>query len=199
MSLPIIRSKGIQAYCADLIVDPNAIAYLLSVAGYQVAVKGIIANVLEYGPANLYGAGGLRLELTRRDHRLPGPLPPAAVGAVSGRAAAQDGLCPVPGTRRPVHGPVPVRGPQALFFDLLQARTDIPLHPSWAGWLWRHMEAQGEIVRLETVIGEYRGFLVTIDQDRLRDAIADEIQNRNPALLRCFEKEGNDGRIEGLS
>jgi len=48
MTLPIIRSRGIEAYCADLVLDENTWAYLLSVAGYQVAVKAIIANVLEY-------------------------------------------------------------------------------------------------------------------------------------------------------
>ena len=48
MSLPVIRSGGIEAYCSDLVVDENTRAYLLSVAGYQTAVKGIIANVLEY-------------------------------------------------------------------------------------------------------------------------------------------------------
>ena len=198
MALPIIRSKGIQAYCSDVIVDSEGVVYLLSVAGYQVAVKGIIANVLEYGPAILYGAGGLRLELTRdataykvRYHRLPSGLYQAVL--LPKMAYAQ---CQEPADRFMV---LCQSGEQSLFFDLLQARTDIPLHPSWADWLWRHMEAQGEIIRLETVIGEYQGFLVTIDQDRLRDAISDEIRNRNPALLRCFEKEGNDGRIEGLS
>ena len=41
MTLPIIRSGGIEAYCSDLVIDENTWAYLLSVAGYQTAVKGI--------------------------------------------------------------------------------------------------------------------------------------------------------------
>ena len=126
MSLPIIRSKGIQAYCADLIVDPNAIAYLLSVAGYQVAVKGIIANVLEYGPANLYGAGGLRLELTRdttayhvRYHRLPSGLYQAVL--LPKMAYAE---CREPADQ--LHGSVSVRGAGAV----LRAASIPDRHPA---------------------------------------------------------------------
>ena len=48
MSLPIINSGGIKAFCSDLIVNDNNEIYFLSVAGYQTAVKGIIANILEY-------------------------------------------------------------------------------------------------------------------------------------------------------
>ena len=53
MTLPIIRSRGIEAYCSDLVVDENTMAYLMSVAGYQTAVKGIIACVLEYQSATV--------------------------------------------------------------------------------------------------------------------------------------------------
>ena len=44
-----IRVEGIEAYCFDLIVDKETsqYAYFLSVAGYQTAVKGILANFLK--------------------------------------------------------------------------------------------------------------------------------------------------------
>ena len=48
MALSVINSGGIIAYCSDLIIDEEGKIYFLSVAGYQTAVKGIIANVLEY-------------------------------------------------------------------------------------------------------------------------------------------------------
>ena len=49
MTLYPIHAMGIQAHCSDLIVDPDdpEIVYFLSVCGYQVTVKGIIANLLE--------------------------------------------------------------------------------------------------------------------------------------------------------
>ena len=49
MDLSVINSGGISAYCSELIVNEEREVYFLSVAGYQTAVKGIIANVLEYG------------------------------------------------------------------------------------------------------------------------------------------------------
>ena len=58
MTLPIIRSGGIEAYCSDLVIDENTWAYLLSVAGYQTAVKGIIATVLEYQTVTVSLNGG---------------------------------------------------------------------------------------------------------------------------------------------
>jgi hypothetical protein len=33
MPLPIIRSGGIEAYCADLVMDKESAVYFLSVAG----------------------------------------------------------------------------------------------------------------------------------------------------------------------
>src|SRR5271157_3734883 len=43
------RCQGIEAYCSDLIVDSetNERVYLLGVAGFQSAVKGILANLLK--------------------------------------------------------------------------------------------------------------------------------------------------------
>jgi len=187
VTLPVIRSKGIRAYCSDLIVDSGGITYLLSVAGHQVAVKGIVANVLANGPAAIYGKK-LHMDLQRdsvayqvRYHRLPSGLYQAVLlpkMAFSGCREPADQfmvLC---------HDE-----PQELFFQLLQERTDIPLHPSWAGWLWRHMKQQGRIITLETIVGEYRGYLVDLDRPNLSQAIADEIRKQNPALLHCFEKE----------
>ncbi|MBW1916177.1 MAG: hypothetical protein JRI86_14795 [Deltaproteobacteria bacterium] len=53
MNLPVIYSGGISAYCSDLIINEEGKIYFLSVAGYQTAVKGIIANVLENGSVTI--------------------------------------------------------------------------------------------------------------------------------------------------
>ena len=44
MSLLNIHSGGIKGYCSDLILDENNRIHFLSVAGFQTAVKGIIAQ-----------------------------------------------------------------------------------------------------------------------------------------------------------
>jgi len=49
MALSVINSAGISAYCSQLIINvEESETYFLSVAGYQSAVKGIIANFLEH-------------------------------------------------------------------------------------------------------------------------------------------------------
>lgn len=189
MTLPIIKSKGIQAYCTDLVMDPEGTAYLLSVAGYQVAVKGIIANVLDCGPVSVYGAG-LRVEITRDStayqvhyHRLPSGLYQAALVPKMAFAKCQEPkdrflvLCQDNG--------------KELFFDLLQAKSDIPLHPSWADWLWHHLARQNQLVALETVVGDYRGYLAFIDRNQLMQDLAEQLSNKTPELMHCFERNPN--------
>jgi hypothetical protein len=45
MKLYPAHAMGIHAYCSDLIVDPedDETVYFMSLAGYQAAVKGIVA------------------------------------------------------------------------------------------------------------------------------------------------------------
>ena len=49
MAVSVINSAGISAYCSELIINEESETYFLSVAGYQSAVKGIIANFLQSG------------------------------------------------------------------------------------------------------------------------------------------------------
>jgi hypothetical protein len=49
MAVSEINSAGISAYCSELIINEESETYFLSVAGYQSAVKGIIANFLQSG------------------------------------------------------------------------------------------------------------------------------------------------------
>ena len=49
MALSGINSAGISAWCSELIINEESETYFLSVAGYQSAVKGIIANFLQSG------------------------------------------------------------------------------------------------------------------------------------------------------
>ena len=63
-----IRVEGIEAYCSDLIVDEETgeYAYFLSVAGYQTAIKGILANFLKGLPlAATIGKDPLVREIAR--------------------------------------------------------------------------------------------------------------------------------------
>jgi len=77
-----------------------------------------------------------------------------------------------------------------LFFDHLEGKTEIPLHRDWINWLWQSFTDNRWITPLETLTGPYKGFLVNMNEDGLKDAITTEIRDRNPQIMGCFEKGG---------
>ena len=196
MCLPVINSGGISAYCSDLIVNEDRDVYFLSVAGYQTAVKGIIANVLEYNSV-FVEIGGEYEYLSGSSHsytvyyqRLPSGLYQAVILP----------KIALPGNNQPKdmflvlsqHTSVA----QELFFKHLEERTDIPLHPLWSGWLWKIFSERGWLTPLESLVGEYQGYLVEINEDELKDTITMAIANKNPDVMVCFKKGGENGSNE---
>jgi len=196
MDLPAINSGGISAYCSDCIVNENRQVYFLSVAGYQTAVKGILATVLEYGSV-FVERGGNSEHLSRSSQgyavyyqRLPSGL---YQGVIIPKIA-------LPGTSEPKdrvlilsrHTTVA----RELFFKHLEENTEIPLHPVWSGWLWRICSEKGWLTPLECLVGEYQGYLVEISEDELKDAVTTAIREKDPEVMVCFEKGGEDGSDE---
>jgi len=191
MTLPIIRSGGIEAYCSDLVIDENTWAYLLSVAGYQTAVKGIIANVLEYQTVTVALNGGYQHinrageSYTVHYQKLPSGLFQGLILpkiALPNCEESKDAFLVLAGN---------ISSAKELFFTLLEAKTEIPLHKVWSNWLWETFTDEGWLTPLETLIGGYSGFLVDIYEDDLRDAVTMEIKKRNPEIMRCFKKGGD--------
>ena len=137
MNLPVIYSGGISAYCSDLIINEKGEIYFLSVAGYQTAVKGIIANVLEHGSVTImidneyvYPSRSA-LNYTVHYQRLPSGL---YQGVVLLKIA-------LPGNKEP-KGTFLVLSEDSslvkdLFFKHLENKTEVPLHPVWSHWLWK--------------------------------------------------------------
>ncbi len=190
MTLHIIRSKGIEAYCSDLIVDENTWAYLLSVAGYQSAVKGTIASVLEYHTVNVALNGSYQYVNRSADsysvhyQKLPSGLFQGTIlpkMALPNYEESKDAFLILAEHRASA---------KALFFEHLEEKTEIPLHWAWVNWLWRTFTEEGWLIPLETVIGGYRGFLVEIYEEDLTEAITREIKDKTPEISRCFVKGG---------
>ena len=190
MTLPIIRASGIEAYCSDLVIDENSWIYFLAVAGYQTAVKGIIANILEYRTVTVM-VGDEYHYITRASEnytihyqKLPSGLFQGAILpkiSVPNCDESKDAFLVLAEN---------VSSAKVLFFDHLEEKTEIPLHKDWLNWLWKTFTDNGWLIPLETLIGGYSGFLVDIYEDDLRDAITMEIRERNPQIMRCFEKGG---------
>ena len=194
MGLLDIHSGGIEGYCSDLIMDEDAQIYFLSVGGYQTAVKGIIANVLEYGTVSLMKDNNYvspqRSRLNYKVHyqRLPSGL---FQGVVIPKIALPENKDP-----KDMFLIIAEDNQSAgdLFFKNLDHRIEIPLHPIWRYWLWDAFIEKDWLTPLKTLVGDLKGYLVEIDEDELKDIITMEINNRNPEIMRCFEKGETDGR-----
>lgn len=190
MALPVIRSKGIGAYCTDLVVDENTWAYFMSVAGYQTAVKGIIACVLEYQSATVAINGNYE-SVNRASEsycvhyqKLPSGLYQGTIlpkTALPNYEESKDNFLILAET---------ISLAKILFFDHLEQKTGTPLHRTWSDWLWRTFFQEDWIIPLKTLIGSYKGFLVNIYEDDLKDAIAAAIRNDISEIIRCFKKGG---------
>jgi hypothetical protein len=196
MGLLIINSGGITAYCSDLIVDEEGVIYFLSVAGYQTAVKGIIANVLEYGSVTVKTQDEyiypLRSTETYSVHyqKLPSGLYQGLIFpkiALPGNDESKDKYLVLAEDRSMA---------EDLFFKHLEEKTEVPQHPIWSSWLWREFSERDWLISLDTLVGDYEGYLVEINEDELRDTITMAIANKNKVVIAAFKKGGKNGTDE---
>jgi hypothetical protein len=201
MSLPVIYSGGISAYCSDLIINEKGEIYFLSVAGYQTAVKGIIANVLENGSVTImiddeyvYPSRST-LNYTVHYQRLPSGL---YQGVVLLKIA-------LPDNKEPKNIFLVLSEDSSLvkdlFFKHLENKTEVPLHPVWSHWLWDTFSENDWLTSLDTLIGNYQGYLVEIYEGELKEIITRAIADKNQEVIECFKKGETDGRctlFEGL-
>jgi hypothetical protein len=190
MTLAIIRSRGIKAYCSDLVVDENKFAYLMSVAGYQTAVKGIIANILGFQAVTVAVNGSYEYinraaeSYSVHYQKLPSGLFQGTIlpkTAFPNYEESKDAFLLLAES---------TLSAKTLFLNHLEEKTEIPLHNTWSDWLWRTFTEECWLTPLETLIGSYKGFLVDIYEGDLKDAITMEIRNKTPEINRCFEKGG---------
>ena len=194
MKLLPIQAMGIRAYCSDIIIDneEDGTIYFMSVCGYQVTVKGLIANFLEQ-----HGIGITVNEtsyyLTRHSLGYKVLLRKLPSGLVHGLVFPNSAL---PGNDlKDINQYVVFAKNQedllSLFYHHLDEKTDIPLHPSWAGWLWEMFEIQGEWqTELHTIHGTYRGYLLEFNPCKLHELISSAIQSSVPEVVECFQLKG---------
>jgi hypothetical protein len=184
-----IRVEGIEAYCFDLIIDKETsqCAYLLSVAGYQAAVKGILANFLT--------GESLAVTIGKEIHwfeRLPGSYSMKIKKMPShccyGMAVARmTGLQNGAGEPREFLLITKDRGKvKDHFYRCLDAKTDVPLDPSWTEWLWSLFKAKEWLTRLKTLAGENQGYLVDVQPEELISEISRAIELKVPDLVACM-------------
>ena len=196
MKLHPISAMGIRAYCSDVIVEPDELdtVCFMSVAGYQTTVKGIIANLLgNYGIS--IDIDGDKYYLTRSDQGYKvktKKLPSELVHAIL-----------FPKLALPKNGDEGENGfyiftdknenilPQ--FFRHLDEKSNVPMHASWARWLWHTFEKQEWLLELATLAGAYKGYSFKFNPEGLHDLVSDAIQRREPEIIDCMQWKGGDG------
>ena len=191
MSLHRINSGGIECYCSNLIVNQESEIYFLSIAGYQNAVKGIIANVLEYGSVTVivdheyHYLSRSSESFTVHYQKLPSGLFQGVIIPRIGFPEKTDSPFFVL-----VHDDFMV---ETMLFRHLDYRLELPLHSSWSQWLWDVFKDNDWLIPLETLAGSYKGYLIDGDPDALKGFITSAIVNHQPAVIRCFQKGDKDG------
>jgi len=189
VALKTITAGGIKALCSEILVNRMAEIYLLAVAGYQAAVKGIIASVLEKKTVMTIIDGGYcyfnRADESFKVHyqKLPSGL---AEGIILPEIALPEN------DKREHFMVLAEQREKELFFRQLDEKSEIPLHDSWAGWLWQTFMTREWLTQLENPVGTYKGYIVQLNDEELREAIAEAIAYQTPEIMACFQKGNNN-------
>ena len=187
-----IRTQGIEAYCSGLIVDreTSRYVYLLGVAGYQSAVKGILANMLKGEALSVdiheetYWVERFSANYIMRIKKMPSEychgFTLLKMGGVqeNEESSFREFL-------------LINRNPQEVksqFYGQLDQRTEVPIHSSWTEWLWELFEEKGWITRLETVVGKFEAYLVNVHQEEFSYEITQAIRKKMPEIINCMKR-----------
>jgi hypothetical protein len=187
-----IRCQGIEAYCTDLIVDreTNQYVYLLGVAGFQSAVKGILANMLKGESLSIEIKGeSCWVERFSTNYLMQIKKMPSeychGITLIKMGTNQSDGGSPTREFLLINEDPLKVKGP---FYSHLDQKTEVPLHPDWTDWLWKLFGEKGWITRLQTLVGKYEAYLVNFHQEELSYEISEAIKKKVPEVTQCMKR-----------
>ena len=187
-----IKTGGIEAYCSDLIVDreTNQYIYLLGVAGFQSAVKGILANILKGESLSVDIKGEscwverFSTSYTMKIKKMPSEYC-YGITLIKIGTDQEDKGSPYREFLLINEDPLEVKGP---FYDYLDQKTEVPLHSSWTDWLWKLFGEKGWITRPETLVGKYDAYLINFHQEELSDEISKAIRTKVPEVIHCMKR-----------
>jgi hypothetical protein len=191
MPLYPLHSSGIRAYCTDLIVDAltQETAYFLSLCGYQVTVKGLVANFLEYTSLCLE-KDDCHYYFERSYQNYSFQLKRLPSGLVHGLVYPKQALPKSEEYKNQFFiFTKEQRNIVSLFFRHLDNITEIPLHPSWDSWLWNTFKTNDWLVELTTLAGTSQGYLLSFNPTQLNDFLSDAIKNKVPEIIMCMERK----------
>ena len=196
MKLFSIYAMGVKAYCSDIIVDPDEseMAYFVSICGYQATVKGIIANFLERQDLHT-DLDGTVYCLSRSDLGYKMIVRKMPSGLIHGVLFPRLAL---PKNKEDELNSFFIftehkKDVLSLFYRHLDERTEIPMHLSWANWLWQVFEKQeGWLFELNTLLGSFHGYLFKFNPKQLQDIISTAIRQKIPQVVKCMQMKGGN-------
>ena len=197
MTLYPIHTMGIKAWCSDLIIDPQDMetVYFMSICGYQVTVKGIVANLLENCGISIE-VDGVEHYLVRSDMGYKVQMKKLPSGLVHAVVLPKLAL-PKNDEEKQNRFFIITKEDQdvlTLFFRHLDEKTEIPLHPSWAAWLWTTFQKQDDwLIALHTLVGDFEGHLFDFHPTQLHDLISKAIKKKVPEVVKCMTWKGGNG------
>ena len=189
MNLASIGYGGIHAYCSDLIADEENNIYLILIGGFQIAVRGITANVLEN--QNVHVVIDNHYEYFKRTddkyisryRKLPSEL-------VHGMLLAENGFLIIGEDEASI---------KQRFFRHLDQNIGTPLHMSWTQYLWDVFCERQWLIPLITFVGNLKAYLICVEEEQLTEVITEAIAYQIPEIMMCFRKGDIHAEPETIS
>jgi hypothetical protein len=178
MGLADIGYGGIRAYCSDLIAGEDNSIYLICIGGYQSAVRGITANVLEKEAVYII-KDGIYEHYQRTEDKYISRYKKMPSELVHGMLLSENGFLVIGEDEISV---------KQRFFRHLDQNIGTPLHPSWASYLWEVFHERQWLIPLMTVVGNLRGYLICVEEEELTEVITEAIAYQIPEIMRGFRK-----------
>lgn len=184
-SLPILQANGAQAYVEGAAWEPvgddptEVQLWYVSLVGAREAVKALWAHLVGRGVGSMAQEAFGRAIYPRLAHQEPGSwswkmaaLPRSAAWhglllprIADHRAERLEFLLLVPEGEEP----------SGLYYRYLNRRVDLPLLPSWGGWLVGRARERGELRELPGY-GQRAAYLCRTDVDSLRADVSEAVR-----------------------
>lgn len=176
-----ISVKGARALCLGCLHSAVGIEFL-SVAGPGTAVQAILSAVMAGHEVAIVPEGGrheaTRLSTYTRNNGFRAMVRKLPSGLTHGIAVTK--RCLPEGNGKTfvllVKGTDPETAAAALL-NMLDRKTDVPLHPAWAARLWQAAAKKGWVTPLDG-FGPYSGWEADVDEEALKKMIGAAIKKR---------------------
>jgi hypothetical protein len=182
------------------VVTPyTEIPYLISLAGFQVAVKAVTASFIqrsytwiEAGVDEIpYTLAKGSFHYTFQSRKLPSGLFQTVIFPKSIIEPPVDKVVSSSIFFVQMTPAITESDIATQFLAHYAKNTDIPLHESWALPLWEIFSKDdfGFLDPLDTLVGDINGYLVQHSDWKLTDIITEKLKAENPAFADCFKEK----------